>query len=362
MVDAGLDPGGNGGGSGGGSGGGANGSINFEAKQYYYHGDHLGSSSYITDIDGEVHEHLEYFPFGETWVHEKSNTQLTPYYFTGKELDEATGLYYFGARYYDPRTSVWQSPDPALDQYLEGKINIGVYKTTNLSLYSYSYNNPVTYHDPDGEFVNLIVGAATSVALGYGISLLTGDDYSLADAGRDALLGAAGAGVVSKARQLYQARNIAAPLSTKLAAKSGKAAQAEINSGIYYFEKAGEKYVGQGNIPARLSTHVANPSKPITSADDAVRASVRGGTASREVAEQLTLNNMGGKAGQGVVNVRNPIGPARQGLLQQPGLGVVDKIATPAQSVLTPILSGTAAGAAANADSFISSDNQPQQN
>ncbi|MBD1556275.1 hypothetical protein HC752_04935 [Vibrio sp. S9_S30] len=156
MVDAGLDPGGNGngGGSGGGSGGGGNGSINFEAKQYYYHGDHLGSSSYITDIDGEVHEHLEYFPFGETWVHEKSNTQLTPYYFTGKELDEATGLYYFGARYYDPRTSVWQSPDPILGEYLGADpnelTNDGAFNPGNLNFYSYTLHNPLKFVDPDG--------------------------------------------------------------------------------------------------------------------------------------------------------------------------------------------------------------------
>ncbi|WP_434362366.1 hypothetical protein NF212_19045 [Parasalinivibrio latis] len=148
MVDAGLDPGGNG--NGGGGSGGGNGSINFEAKQFYYHGDHLGSSSYITDIDGEVYEHLEYFPFGETWVHEKSNTQLTPYYFTGKELDETTGLYYFGARYYDPRTSVWQSPDPILGEYLEGAPNSGVYNSHNLSLFTYAYNNPIRLTDPTG--------------------------------------------------------------------------------------------------------------------------------------------------------------------------------------------------------------------
>ncbi len=156
MVDAGLDPGGNGGGSGGGSGGGGNGSINFEAKQFYYHGDHLGSSSYITDIDGEVYEHLEYFPFGEAWVHEKSNTQLTPYYFTGKELDEATGLYYFGARYYDPRTSVWQSPDPILGAYLGVDPEMlpgmgGVYTPQNLALYTYTHNRPTVFIDPNGE-------------------------------------------------------------------------------------------------------------------------------------------------------------------------------------------------------------------
>jgi hypothetical protein len=49
-------------------------------------------------------------PFGETWVSEHKNTEKLPYLFTSKELDEDTGLYYFGARYYDPRTSVWRHP------------------------------------------------------------------------------------------------------------------------------------------------------------------------------------------------------------------------------------------------------------
>jgi hypothetical protein len=39
-------------------------------------------------------KHLEYFPFGETWVQEASKTQRMPYLFTAKELDEETGLDY----------------------------------------------------------------------------------------------------------------------------------------------------------------------------------------------------------------------------------------------------------------------------
>ena len=78
-----------------------------EVFQYFYHPDHLGSTSYVTDRDGEVWQHLEYFPFGETWANEVTNNLRVPYRFTGKELDEETQLYYFGARYYDPRTSVW---------------------------------------------------------------------------------------------------------------------------------------------------------------------------------------------------------------------------------------------------------------
>src|SRR5262249_41502743 len=83
-----------------------------EKDQFFYHPDHLGSANYVTDVNGALYEHVEYFPFGETRVEEKSNTQLTPNLFTGKELDEETDLYYYGARYYDPRTSVWQSADP----------------------------------------------------------------------------------------------------------------------------------------------------------------------------------------------------------------------------------------------------------
>ncbi len=140
---------GNAGGNGNGNGG--SGPAVFEKDQYYYHPDHLGSSSYVTDLDGEIFQHLEYFPFGETWVEEHSNTQRTPYLLTSKELDEETGLYYFGARYYDPRTSIWQSPDPILAVYLGGEgSGGGVFVPANLNLFGYVQNRPLLLVDPDG--------------------------------------------------------------------------------------------------------------------------------------------------------------------------------------------------------------------
>ena len=105
---------------------------------YFYHPDHLGSSSYITDVLGEVVQHIEYFAFGETFLEEHSNTDRTPYLFNGKELDEETGLYYYGARYYDPVTSVWQSVDPLAEKY------------PNRSPYEYTFSNPIKYLDPNG--------------------------------------------------------------------------------------------------------------------------------------------------------------------------------------------------------------------
>ena len=131
-----------------------------EKDLYFYYPDHLGSSSYVTDTNGKLYQHLQYFPFGETWIEEATNTQRTPYRFTAKELDEETGLYYYGARYYDPRTSVWQSPDPILGKYLptvvRGKqrpgITGGVFESSNLGLYTYVRNNPLRLVDPNGKW------------------------------------------------------------------------------------------------------------------------------------------------------------------------------------------------------------------
>ena len=110
----------------------------YEKMQFYYHPDHLGSSSYITNLDGEVVQHIEYVPFGEVFVEERNNIWNTPYLFNAKEFDEETGLYYYGARYYDPRVSLWMSTD-LLAELMPNKT---AYKINN--------NNPVRFIDPTG--------------------------------------------------------------------------------------------------------------------------------------------------------------------------------------------------------------------
>ena len=102
----------------------------------------------------------------ETWVEENTDTnKYINYKFTGKELDEETGLYYFGARYYDPKTSTWASCDPILGDYLEGRTAGGVYNPINLNLYCYAGNNPVIYTDPNGKQIVLIHGGAKGSAV-----------------------------------------------------------------------------------------------------------------------------------------------------------------------------------------------------
>jgi len=87
--------------------------------------------------------------------------------FTGKELDEDTQLYYFGARYYDPRTSVWQSPDPILASYLKGaRSGGGVFAPVNLSSYNYAHNRPVRLTDPNGAWVEDVFIGVPSIGIG----------------------------------------------------------------------------------------------------------------------------------------------------------------------------------------------------
>jgi RHS repeat-associated protein len=94
----------------------------------------------------------------------KLDDNKTPFRFTGKEFDEETGLYYYGARYLNPQTSMWLSADPAMDEYIprapiddEAKRyneNLpgmgGVFNVVNLHVYHYAGNNPVKYIDPTG--------------------------------------------------------------------------------------------------------------------------------------------------------------------------------------------------------------------
>jgi RHS repeat-associated protein len=137
------------------------------AKQYYYHSDHLGSASLISDYQGREYERLEYTPYGEIWIDKSqaASEMDVPFRFTGKERDVETGLYYYGARYLDSRTSRWLSTDPALGEYIpQAPINDearkhnqslpgqgGIFNTVNTHLYHYAGNNPVRYTDPDGE-------------------------------------------------------------------------------------------------------------------------------------------------------------------------------------------------------------------
>ena len=115
-----------------------------EKEVYFYHSDHLGSASWITDYRGMAVQHIQYLPYGEPYINQRPFGYSERFTFTGKEKDEETGYGYFGARYMDHELmTMWLSVDPMSDKY------------PSISPYAYCAWNPVKLVDPDGrEFGN----------------------------------------------------------------------------------------------------------------------------------------------------------------------------------------------------------------
>lgn len=108
----------------------------------FFHPDHLGSSTFLSDESGQAYQFLLYLPWGESMAEQKAGGYTTPYKYTGKELDEEIGMYDYGARFYDPSISLWTSVDPLTEKY------------PSFSAYNYVMNNPIKYIDPDGKEVD----------------------------------------------------------------------------------------------------------------------------------------------------------------------------------------------------------------
>ncbi|UTC78377.1 hypothetical protein E4O04_10325 [Treponema sp. OMZ 799] len=114
---------------------------------------------------------------------------------------EETGLYYYGARYLDPKYSRWLSGDPALNDYIPNSgentdklPNGGVYNIINLHVFSYGNNNPVKYNDPSGEIPIDTIWDAVNVGIDLirmGVAKIQGDDEGFKSAAIDLGLDAA---------------------------------------------------------------------------------------------------------------------------------------------------------------------------
>ncbi len=125
----------------------------------HYHGDALGSSLALSTTQGNAGTTYTYEPFGKTTV---TGTSLNPFQFTGREHEgpavggvDGTGLYYYRARYYQPRLQRFLSEDPI--GFLGGDVN----------LYGYVGQNPVLWTDPSGQNPLLILGCLLGAAEGY---------------------------------------------------------------------------------------------------------------------------------------------------------------------------------------------------
>lgn len=146
-------------------------------KTHYQLGNHLGSASLELDALGQLISYEEYFPFGGTAFtagDSIAEVKLKEYRYTGKERDDTTGLYYYGARYYAPWLGRWLNPDPA------GTVD-------GLNLFVYVSNKPTNMIDPNGKeevsiFHRTSSRAATNI-MENGVSIGFSDQNSWAGRG-----------------------------------------------------------------------------------------------------------------------------------------------------------------------------------
>ena len=104
----------------------------------YLYPDHLGSSSRMADQAGNQVKAIFYQPYGATAA--ETGTATARYRYTGKEKDD-TGLYYYGARYYDDALGRFLAADSLLPN---------IYDPQQLNRFAYVRNNPIKLIDPDG--------------------------------------------------------------------------------------------------------------------------------------------------------------------------------------------------------------------
>ena len=154
---------------------------------------------------------------------QKAGGYSTKYRFTGKEVDEETGHYYFGARYYDPRISLWYGVDPKAEDGLD------------YSPYIYTFNNPILFVDPNGEWPTpaeikafgkgMVKGAVIGVVGGLAVGALIASGGTAAPA----------IGYALAAYGTYEAGKSTYEIASGTEAYSGRALSSEER-----FEKGGE--------------------------------------------------------------------------------------------------------------------------
>jgi RHS repeat-associated protein len=102
-------------------------------------GDHLGSTAIAANADGTLASEQRYKPWGEKRYPTGGSTLPTTFRFTGQRqeasLGGAEGLYYYGARWYDPYLNRWTQPDTIVPEASQG--------TQAWDRYAYVNNNPV---------------------------------------------------------------------------------------------------------------------------------------------------------------------------------------------------------------------------
>jgi len=114
-------------------------------KYYYYNTDQINSTRVVTDDNGNLVYVAVHDPYRGI-DHTRANSFNPELKFSGREQDTDSGLYYFGARYYDPMIYRFLSPDPVIPT------DMAIYNPQRWNLYGYYGGNPVSHYEVNGMY------------------------------------------------------------------------------------------------------------------------------------------------------------------------------------------------------------------
>jgi RHS repeat-associated protein len=285
--------------------------IDSEGRVLFLHHDWQGTTRLLTSTSGAIEGAASYDAYGNITGRTGSATTLLGY--DGQYTNSDTGLIYLRARSYDPATAQFLTTDPA--------------KAVTREPYGFAAESPLNFADPSGL-------SFWSDAESVGAGFVNGVEKTTAGVGEGVEeVGNFGAGVADRLTGGLSTEGLEElgvhPDTCSVGFEAGKVAgyggllvpglgEEEVaTEGIYVIEGAEGTYVGQsGEIATRLAQHVASGRFTQAEVDAAMRISVSGGRVAREVAEQQMIDSLGGI--KGLLNLRNPIGPQRLGLMPQP--------------------------------------------
>jgi RHS repeat-associated protein len=166
--------------------------IDNDGNEFFYHPDHLGSTTLVTNETGDVVEDISYLPFGDL-LREMTGAEQQRFLYTGQEYDRESELLYYGARYYKPEFRRFLAPD---------SVKPNIYNPQALNSYSYTYNNPYSYKDDSGNIpilvtagVGVVAGGISGFALTAYQTYQTTGQVDFAASGKAAAVGAVAGGV-----------------------------------------------------------------------------------------------------------------------------------------------------------------------
>ena len=147
-------------------------------------------SALINATYGAEVARYDYDPFGQTIRADGTLAKINPVRFSTQYADDTTGELKYLYRDYRADTGRWLSRDPIAER-------------GGLNLYGFVHNNPQSYVDRDGHFFDP-VGGLISIGMGWGIAVLTGEDYSPGEAVLDFTTGSLGPGLLKRGYDLYK--------------------------------------------------------------------------------------------------------------------------------------------------------------